>query len=90
MLPACSPGLCLAQALCTGGSLCADRSLRLTEAPPALPPAGSLAIPLAVRGANVYATDISSSMAGEAAARYEAAKGATPKGNAVFEAKDLE
>lgn len=52
--------------------------------------AGSLAIPLALRGANVSASDISSSMASEAAARYEAAKGDSPKGTAVFEAKDLE
>lgn len=51
---------------------------------------GSLAIPLALRGARVSGSDISSSMASEAAARYEAAKGASPKGSASFEAKDLE
>ena len=32
---------------------------------------GSLAIPLALRGATVSASDISSAMAGEAKARYE-------------------
>ena len=53
--------------------------------------AGSLAIPLALQGAQVYATDISSSMAGEAERRYQAAAaGAGTKGSAVFEAKDLE
>jgi magnesium-protoporphyrin O-methyltransferase len=57
---------------------------------PAFDPAGSLAIPLALRGANVSGSDISSSMAGEAARRFEAAAGASPKGTANFEAKDLE
>lgn len=55
--------------------------------------AGSLAIPLAVRGASVYATDISSAMVGEAAQRFEAAvaEGAkAPKQAPKFEALDLE
>ncbi|KAI8469849.1 MAG: magnesium protoporphyrin IX S-adenosyl methionine O-methyl transferase chloroplast precursor [Monoraphidium minutum] len=51
---------------------------------------GSLAIPMAVRGAAVSASDISSSMAQEAARRYEAAKPAGGKGSATFDASDLE
>jgi len=52
---------------------------------------GSLSIPLALRGARVSASDISSSMAAEAARRYEAAAaGAGSKGSASFEANDLE
>eukprot|EP00798_Chlamydomonas_sp_ICE-L_P002879 gene2879-17098_t len=54
---------------------------------------GSLAIPLALRGATVSASDISSSMAGEAAARYEAAikdGQAAPKVAPKFEAMGLE
>lgn len=51
---------------------------------------GSLAIPLALRGADVYATDISSSMAAEADRRYKSARTEGAKGSAVFEAKDLE
>ena len=56
---------------------------------------GSLATPLALRGAIVSASDISSSMAQEAARRYEAAAAAAeaskrPSKAPVFEAKDLE
>ncbi|KAL4433642.1 hypothetical protein ABPG75_000083 [Micractinium tetrahymenae] len=54
---------------------------------------GSLAIPLALRGATVSASDISSSMAGEAQRRYDAAvaAGATaPKVAPRFETMDLE
>lgn len=54
---------------------------------------GSLAIPLALRGAAVSASDISSSMVGEAERRYNAAVagGATaPATPPVWEAKDLE
>lgn len=52
--------------------------------------AGSLAIPLALRGADVVASDISSSMAGEAERRWRAAASEGCKGKASFEAKDLE
>lgn len=56
--------------------------------------AGSLAIPLALRGAAVSASDISAAMAGEAEARYqEALKKSGAKGPKVapkFEALDLE
>lgn len=55
---------------------------------------GSLAIPLALRGASVSASDISAAMAGEAAQRYEAAlaagAGAAPATAPTFEASDLE
>lgn len=54
---------------------------------------GSLAIPLALRGAAVSASDISSNMAKEAQRRYESAvrEGSNPPEVApVFEAKDLE
>ena len=55
---------------------------------------GSLAIPLALAGAAVHASDISSSMAGEAQKRYEAAvaaPGAVPPAVApVFATSDLE
>lgn len=54
---------------------------------------GSLAVPLALRGGTVSASDISSAMAGEAKARYEAAVAAgakAPKVAPVFEALDLE
>lgn len=55
---------------------------------------GSLAIPLALRGATISASDISSSMVGEAQRRYEAAikeGGATPPAvTPKFEALDLE
>jgi magnesium-protoporphyrin O-methyltransferase len=54
---------------------------------------GSLAIPLALRGAAVSASDISAAMAAEAAARYAAAVagGAAPPATAPrFEAMDLE
>ena len=52
---------------------------------------GSLAIPLAIRGAAVYGSDISSAMAGEAQRRFEAECSAGDvKGSAEFEAKDLE
>ena len=54
---------------------------------------GSLAIPLALRGAAVSASDISSAMAGEAERRYQAAVASGAKAPAtapVFEAKDLE
>lgn len=54
---------------------------------------GSLAVPLALRGAAVSASDISSAMANEAKTRYEAAlkKGAkAPKTAPVFDAMDLE
>lgn len=54
---------------------------------------GSLAIPLALRGAAVSASDISDAMAKEAERRYEAAiaNGAkAPSTDPVFEAKDLE
>ncbi|CAL5223509.1 g6036 [Coccomyxa viridis] len=54
---------------------------------------GSLSIPLALQGAEVYGSDISSAMADEAARRYEeqskaeiSGRQATPR----FEAKDLE
>jgi magnesium-protoporphyrin O-methyltransferase len=57
---------------------------------PSLHPAGSLAIPLALRGAVVSGSDISSSMAAEAGRRYEAARTEGGKGSASFEAKDLE
>lgn len=56
--------------------------------------AGSLAIPLALRGAAVSASDISSAMAGEAESRYkDALKKAGNKGPKVapkFDALDLE
>lgn len=54
---------------------------------------GSLAIPLALRGGTVSASDISSAMAGEAQRRYDAtvAAGATPpKVAPKFETMDLE
>ncbi|CAG9463690.1 unnamed protein product [Pedinophyceae sp. YPF-701] len=54
---------------------------------------GSLAIPLALRGALVSASDISSAMAGEAAKRYEeAAKSASklPSEAPKFDTSDLE
>lgn len=54
---------------------------------------GSLDVPLALRGATVYASDISSAMVGEAERKYEeaVAKGAkAPAVAPVFEAKDLE
>lgn len=54
---------------------------------------GSLAIPLALRGATVCASDISAAMAGEAARRFEEAAAATGQHPAVaprFEAQDLE
>lgn len=53
---------------------------------------GSLAIPLALRGASVSASDISAAMASEAERRYqEAVKGAkAPKVAPKFEAMDLE
>lgn len=53
---------------------------------------GSLSIPLALRGAEVYGSDISSAMVGEASARFEKQKedGASSAGKTVFEAKDLE
>ncbi|KAK9811003.1 hypothetical protein WJX73_005304 [Symbiochloris irregularis] len=54
---------------------------------------GSLAIPLALRGAAVSASDISQAMAGESRSRYEAelAKGAAAPSTApTFEASDLE
>jgi magnesium-protoporphyrin O-methyltransferase len=56
-------------------------------------PAGSLAIPLALRGAAVSASDISSSMAQEAERRYQAAVSSgnkAPKVAPKFEALDLE
>lgn len=56
-------------------------------------PAGSLAIPLALRGAAVSASDISAAMAGEAQKRYEAAVAAgaaAPATPPKFEAMDLE
>lgn len=54
---------------------------------------GSLAIPLALQGAEVSASDISSSMAAEAERRYQAAAATSPTKPAVapkFEALDLE
>lgn len=54
---------------------------------------GSLSIPLALRGATVSASDISSSMAGEAQRRYEqtvAAGAKAPKVSPKFETLDLE
>ena len=54
---------------------------------------GSLAIPLALRGAAVSASDISAAMAGEAERRFGAAVAGGAKAPAVapvFEAKDLE
>jgi len=54
---------------------------------------GSLAIPLALKGATVSASDISSAMAGEAVKRYEAAAqkaGSKPAVAPTFEALDLE
>jgi magnesium-protoporphyrin O-methyltransferase len=54
---------------------------------------GSLDIPLALRGASIYASDISEAMVGEAETRYKAAiaQGAkAPKSEPIFEAKDLE
>eukprot|EP00890_Picochlorum_soloecismus_P005386 jgi/Picsp_1/5849/NSC_03208-R1_magnesium-protoporphyrin ix methyltransferase len=54
---------------------------------------GSLAIPLALKGAIVSASDISSSMVSEAERRYkeQVSNGSAPPGVApVFEAKDLE
>lgn len=54
---------------------------------------GSLAIPLALRGAAVSASDISAAMAGEAQKRYEAAVAAgaaAPATPPKFEAMDLE
>jgi SAM-dependent methyltransferase len=54
---------------------------------------GSLAIPLALKGAAVTASDISASMVGEAKRRYTEAVGggaAAPATAPVWEAKDLE
>lgn len=54
---------------------------------------GSLAIPLALRGASVSASDISAAMAGEAQERYNAAVASGQAAPAVapkFEALDLE
>eukprot|EP00898_Chlorokybus_atmophyticus_P008736 jgi/Chlat1/8864/Chrsp91S08175 len=54
---------------------------------------GSLSIPLALEGAKVFGSDISSSMAGEAARRADAAIAQASDSKAVkpsFEAKDLE
>ena len=52
---------------------------------------GSLSIPLAMRGATVFGSDISSAMAGEASRRYaDACGGGGGAGSATFEAKDLE
>jgi len=54
---------------------------------------GSLAIPLALRGATVYASDISAAMAGEAARRYKEAVAAgapAPKVEPKFDVSDLE
>lgn len=54
---------------------------------------GSLSVPLALKGALVSGSDISSAMVGEAEERYQAAaKSAekTPAKDPVFEAKDLE
>lgn len=54
---------------------------------------GSLAVPLATRGATLYASDISSAMAGEAEARYKQALAGGAKAPAVapkWEASDLE
>jgi len=54
---------------------------------------GSLAIPLALRGAEVHASDISGAMAGEAARRFKeavAAGAAAPKVEPKFETSDLE
>lgn len=55
---------------------------------------GSLAIPLALQGAHVYASDISSAMVEEAARRAEKALKANPNGKPTqlpqFEARDLE
>lgn len=59
----------------------------------ALVSTGSLAIPLALRGASVSASDISAAMAGEAQERYNAAVAAGQAAPAVapkFEALDLE
>lgn len=50
---------------------------------------GSLSIPLALRGAEVYGSDISSAMVGEASQRYQKEK-KNDSNNVVFEAKDLE
>jgi magnesium-protoporphyrin O-methyltransferase len=55
--------------------------------------AGSLAIPLALQGASVFASDISAAMAGEAQERYNAAVAAgqaAPEVPPKFEALDLE
>jgi magnesium-protoporphyrin O-methyltransferase len=54
---------------------------------------GSLAIPLALSGATVFASDISSSMVGEAARRFESekiAKGASSAPTPTFYTSDLE
>eukprot|EP00879_Flechtneria_rotunda_P026312 GHRR01028048.1.p1 GENE.GHRR01028048.1~~GHRR01028048.1.p1 ORF type:complete len:114 (-),score=49.59 GHRR01028048.1:899-1240(-) len=54
---------------------------------------GSLAIPLALRGAAVFASDISAAMAGEAEQRYQSAVSSglqAPETAPMFEAKDLE
>lgn len=52
---------------------------------------GSLAIPLALKGAKVSASDISSAMVEEAGRRYDAAAGASSVAvRPSFEAKDLE
>jgi magnesium-protoporphyrin O-methyltransferase len=54
---------------------------------------GSLAVPLALKGAAVTASDISSSMVEEAARRYKqavAGRAAAPAKAPVWEAKDLE
>jgi hypothetical protein len=59
----------------------------------AVPPAGSLAIPLALRGASVSASDISAAMVGEAQERFNAAVAAgqaAPEVAPKFEALDLE
>jgi magnesium-protoporphyrin O-methyltransferase len=79
-------------------TLSASRSVALTTrlglSPQAGCGTGSLAIPLALAGAAVNASDISSSMVGEAQRRYDqavAAPGATaPAASPVFATSDLE
>ncbi len=75
----------------TCSRLAASHHLSVHHAP-CLLRAGSLAIPLALRGASVSASDISAAMAGEAERRYqEAVKGAkAPKVAPKFDAMDLE
>jgi 2-polyprenyl-3-methyl-5-hydroxy-6-metoxy-1,4-benzoquinol methylase len=68
-------------------------STSIASSRPLLLPAGLLAIPLALKGANVSASDISSAMVEETERRYNAViagGAAAPSSAPKFEAMDLE